>query len=460
MYYKLFNKKNYKIKFLILLIIILLIKLYRIFIAEYILEINNNYIKIQNELNLNFNNKIKYKIRIAIYAYTLKNGGRARVTSLLLNYFNKIKIFNLYLFTKKYKEDNEYLIPNNIKRIHITNNLIHEIKKFKIDILIYQLSFSNEIKLLNNLVNVNVLFYQHLGIFDWIYGNYSIFKSLYREYRNSKYVINIIPFENNYLFKKWGINSILMNNFITYNFNKIIPSNLFSNRILMIGRGNAKKKRFKIGIQAFEYLVQEIPKCELLIISDLDNTFGLQTLTNNINLEKNIKFLGYSSTPEIFFKNISLNLLPSISEAFPLVICETKIYGIPNVLLGLDYTTVSEGGTIIIYDETPESLAKSSLDILKSYKIRKYLSIKARNSMKNYSNELLLIKWIKLIISMYNGNYYYERIKKNIQEKSNLKVFKIIKKQINLLGKRISLFQNVNINDIENFTFMENININ
>jgi hypothetical protein len=270
--------KNYKIKFLILLIIILLIKLYRIFIEEYIFEIKNNYIKAQNELNLNFNNKIKYKIRIAIYAYTLKNGGRARVTSLLLNYFNKIKIFNLYLFTKKYKEDNEYLIPNNIKRIHITNNLIHEIKKFKIDILIYQLSFSNEIKLLNNLVNVKVLFYQHLGIFDWIYGNYSIFKSLYREYINSKYVINIIPFENDYLFKKWGINSILMNNFITYNFNKIIPSNLFSDRILMIGRGNAKKKRFKIGIQAFEYLVQEIPKCELLIISDLDNTFGLQTL--------------------------------------------------------------------------------------------------------------------------------------------------------------------------------------
>ena len=87
MYYKLFNIKNYKIKFLILLIIILLIKLYRIFIEEYILEINNNYIKVQNELNLNFNNKIKYKIRIAIYAYTLKNGGRARVTSLLIKLF-------------------------------------------------------------------------------------------------------------------------------------------------------------------------------------------------------------------------------------------------------------------------------------------------------------------------------------------------------------------------------------
>jgi hypothetical protein len=238
--------------------------------------------------------------------------------------------------------------------------LINEIKKNKIDILIYQLSFSNEIRILNNVNKVKILFYQHSGIFDWIYGNYSIFKSLYGEYINSKYVVNIIPFENDYLFKKWGINSLLMNNFITYNFSKIIPSDLSSNRILMIGRGDAKKKRFIMGILAFDYLVQEIPKCELILISDLKGTFKIQYLMNNINLEKNIKFMGYSSTPEIFFKNVSLNMFPSISEAFPLVICETKIYGIPNVLLGLDYTTISEGGTIIIYDETPESLAKSS----------------------------------------------------------------------------------------------------
>ena len=337
--------------------------------------------------------------------------------------------------------------------------MINEIKKNKIDILIYQLSFSNEIRTLNNLKNVKILFYQHLGIFDWIYGNYSIFKSLYGEYINSKYVVNIIPFENDYLFKKWGINSILMNNFITYNFSKIIPSNLSYNRILMIGRGDAKKKRFKIGILAFEYLVQEIPQCELIIISDLKGTIKIQYLMNNINLENNIKFMGYSSTPEIFFKNVSFNMFPSISEAFPLVICETKIYGIPNVLLGLDYTTISEGGTIIIYDETPESLAKSSLDILKSYQFRNYLGIKARDSMKNYNNDLLIKKWIKLILSIYNGEYYYEKIKKNNGEISQLKSLKIIKNQIILLEKRISIFKNIKINDIENFTFMKNLNI-
>ena len=433
-----------------------LIQLYYIFSKEWYLELNKNYKTIQNELNLNFVNNLYHKIKIAIYAYTMKNGGRARVTSLLINYFNKIKIFDLFLFTKRYKEDNEYLIPNNIKRIYIQDNLLKEIHKNKINILIYQLSFSNEIQLLNNVNKVDIIFYQHLGIFDWIYGNYSIFKSLYKEYINSKYVINIIPFENDYLFKKWGINSILMNNFITYNYKKIIPSDLSSNKVLMIGRGDAKKKRFEIGIQVFEYVIQAIPQSKMIIISDLNGTFKLQNLMNNINLVNNINFVGYYSSPEIFYKNASLLLFPSISEAFPLVLCESKIYGIPSLLLGLDYTTISKGGTIIIYDETPESLAKLAIKILKSYKYRKNLGIKSRKSMNIYNNDFLLTKWKKLILSIYNGNFYYEEMRK-YQTISKNKYLQIIKNQINLLEKRILVFQNISINHIENFTFMENI---
>ena len=91
-----------------------------------------------------------------------------------------------------------------------------------------------------------------------------------------------------------------MNNFITYNFAKIIPSDLSSNTILMIGRGNAKKKRFEIGIQVFEYIIQAIPKSKMIIISDLNGTFKLQYLMNNINLVNNINFVGYYSSPEIF----------------------------------------------------------------------------------------------------------------------------------------------------------------
>jgi hypothetical protein len=209
----------------IIQIFIILFILFLFFFYQKILNLNydilnKNYLTIQNNFNLSFINKINKKIKIAVYAFGIKNGGRARVTSLLINYFTKIKIFELFLFTIKEKEDNEYIIPRDIPRIIIKKNIIKIIKKKKIEILIYQLSFYDEIQLLNNLKNIKIIFYTHLSIFDWIYGNYSIFKNLYKNYKNAKYVISIVPFENDYIFKKWGINSILMDNFITYNYKR------------------------------------------------------------------------------------------------------------------------------------------------------------------------------------------------------------------------------------------------
>jgi hypothetical protein len=306
---------------------------------------------------------------------------------------------------------------------------------------------------------VKVIFYLHLGVFDWIYGNYNIFKTIYRDYINSKYVINIIPYENDYLFKEWGIKSMLMDNFMTYEFEKVIPSNLISKKILMIGRGDAKKKRFEIGIQAMEYIIKEIPESEMAIISDLNRITKLVHLISNINLENKIKLVGYTASPELFFKNASLNLFPSLSEAFPLVMCETKIYGIPNILLGLDYTSISKGGTFIIYDETSESLGKISINILKNQTYKNILGEKAKKSMKKFNNRLLLEKWINLIVCIYKGNKEYENLKKQDKILSSKRIIKVLNSQINLLRKRISVFNNISINIYKNFSLMEKYKI-
>lgn len=93
-----------------------------------------------------------------------------------------------------------------------------------------------------------------------------------------------------------------MNNFITYEYNSIIPSDLTTKTILMLGRAKSKNKRFELGIQAMEYIVQEINEVKMKIISILNGTNHLQNLIFNIKLEKNIKFIGYSLTPEIFLK--------------------------------------------------------------------------------------------------------------------------------------------------------------
>ena len=177
-----------------------------------------------------------------------------------------------------------------------------------------------------------------------------------------------------------------MNNFITYEYHKISPSNLSSKIIIMIGRANDIYKRFELGMQAMEYIIKQIQEVEMKIISNIENTEFLQNIMQNLQLENNIKFVGYSLYPELYFKNSSLHIFPTLTEAFPMALCETKIQGIPNILLGLDYVSLSKGGTIIIYDELPESLAKESIKILNNLKYRKKLGKEARLSMRKFNN--------------------------------------------------------------------------
>lgn len=413
---------------------------------EYHLKINEKYLKIQLNLNLKFSNNLKDKLRIGIYTYCIKNGGRAKITSILINYLYKIKIFNIYLFTRANKENNEYYIPENIKRNIIKYNLIKMIIKNKIDILIYELSNYIEIKILNKFKETKTIFYQHSSFFYYFYSNYTSFLNIYQEYQNSKYVISLIPLENNYLFKKWKINSILMNNFISYEYYSIIPSDLTSKTVLMIGRANNKYKRFDLGILSMEYIIKEINETKMKIISNINGTYPLQKLIFNLNLEKSIKFIGYTLSPEIFFKNASLHIFPTISESFGLVLSETKIFGIPNILLGLDYVSISKGGNIIIYDDSPESIAKESIKLLNNVKYRKKLGKKAKQSMKKFNNQQLLNNWIKLILSIYNNEIYYKNLRKNEKEMEENIAKNILIKQIRLLKKRIANYNNIKIN--------------
>ena len=251
-----------------------------------------------------------------------------------------------------------------------------------------------------------------------------------------------------------------MDNFITYQYNLVIPSDLSSKTILMIGRANDILKRFDLGIKAMKYIIREIPECEMKIISKIIGLDNLNILINNLNLEKNINFVGYSSTPEIYFKNSSLHIFPSISECFPMVLSETKIFGIPNVLVGIDYVSISKGGTIIIYDDSPKSIAKESIAILKNNKYKKILSKEAKASMKRFKNNLLLKKWVKLILSIYNGDLFYKNmIEEEIKIPKNDSI-NIIKKQIDLLKIRNKKFEIItNYFLLENFTFIENIDI-
>jgi glycosyltransferase involved in cell wall biosynthesis len=223
----------------------------------------------------------------------------------------------------------------------------------------------------------------------------------------------------------------------------------------MIGRGNNRLKRFDLGIISMEYISQEFKDCEMKIISNITDIDNLKYLVENLNITKDVKFVGYNKNPEIYFKKASLHLFPSISESFGYVLFETKIYGIPNILMGLDYVSIAKEGNIIIYDDTPESLAKEGIKILKYDNYRKKLGKQARKSMKKISNDLPFRKWIELILSVYNGYEYYDLLRKKEIEMNKLSALNILNNQIKLLKMRNSNFSNYTINNFENFSFVK-----
>ena len=311
-------------------------------------------------------------------------------------------------------------------------------------------------EMLNNIKEVKTIFYNHSCFLFWIYTNEITFlKNLYNSYRKMKYIISLVPFENDFLFKKWGINSILMNNLITYNNknDKIIPSDLSSKNILMIGRGNTKIKRFYLGIESMKYITKEIPNCKMLIISKIKGLNNLMDLVKTLHLKNNIKFVGYTNKPEKFFKKASLHILPSICESFSLALSETKIFGIPNILLGIDYISPGKGGIIYVYDDKPETIAKEAIKILTNYSYRKKLAKSAIDSMKNFKNEVTIKKWIKLILSVYNGDNYYIKLKKHHIKMSEYDAINILKRQLKILKIRKPQMKNITLNKVINFNF-------
>ena len=218
-----------------------------------------------------FNHSNSDKINVAFYNYCIRYGGIERVTAILLNYFYKEDNFNFYLITVSGILEGEYSIPSNIKRICLSEqktNIYRAIRMEKIDILINNYDDPNEIIKLNKLNSIKVIHCTHSVFLYRIYQHYyHIENTVYQAYKNCKYVLALVPLENDYLFKIWGINSLLMENPLTFEFNSVVPSDLSQKNIIMMGRGNDPAKRFELGIISMKNIVKVIPESTMYLIS-------------------------------------------------------------------------------------------------------------------------------------------------------------------------------------------------
>ena len=74
--------------------------------------------------------------------------------------------------------------------------------------------------------------------------------------------------------------------------------------------------------------------------------------------------------------------------------------------------------------------------------------------MKEFKNEYTKRKWIELILAVYNGEYFYNKLRKEQKKISERKAIKQLENQLMLLKMRIPQMSNISLNDIINFNFV------
>ena len=417
---------------------------------SYILQYSNDKV-FENNYIIN-NNMIK----IGYYCNSIKNGGVERVMAQLIKYLSIEKTFIHYLICVEGILEGEYPIPNSTIRINLKFrrlSLFNAIKRNNIDILIYNFYDRSEIKKLNKLDKTKVIFYNHSTYFYWIYLHVYNFKySVYSDYKKCNYIISLIPVENDYLFKKWGINSILMDNPSTIEYNSVTPSELKQKNIIMVGRAKDHIKRYDLGIKAMQTIIKEITICEMNIVSvPLDK---YERLIRELNLSNYVRFVGYQKDVEIYFKNSSLHIMPSLAESYSMALGEAKIFGVPSIICGLDYLLLAKGGTIIIYDDNPDTIAKEAIKILKDDKYRLKLGKEARQSMKKHNNTLIMKKWIELLMAVYKGDIdTYRNISDKTYKIKDDEREHILNNQYQLFVRREPNFRNLTFQNFIDYCF-------
>ena len=75
--------------------------------------------------------------------------------------------------------------------------------------------------------------------------------------------------------------------------------------------------------------------------------------------------------------------------------------------------------------------------------------------MKKFNNKFLIIKWAKLILSIYHDDYFYFKLREENNIISKYDKINILNNQIKLLKMRNENFKEITKNKFENFKYLE-----
>lgn len=179
-------------------------------------------------------------------------------------------------------------------------------------------------------------------------------------------------------------------------------SKLDSKNLIAVGR-LSKEKGFDDLLKLFKRVSTKNPEWRLNVVGDGMEKNKLLELAKELKLGDKVTFHGYQDKNYIndLMLDSSIYLMTSHTESFGLVLIEAMSYGIPCVA----YTSAQGANEIIddgingylVENRDQDEMLEKINALIEDEKLRKKLGKEARSKSKEYSGEVVLEKWSKLI---------------------------------------------------------------
>jgi glycosyltransferase involved in cell wall biosynthesis len=151
-----------------------------------------------------------------------------------------------------------------------------------------------------------------------------------------------------------------------------------------------KEKGNEYFIRAVPYILSKFPKIIFVIVGDGPLRIKLEELTRNLNLSESVRFLGFRTDIIEMLSVFHVNVIPSLSEGFPLSLVEAMSMGnaiVATDVGGIREIAVHEKTALLVQPKNHIELGKKVSFLLKNPDIADKLSSRAKEASKPFSLE-------------------------------------------------------------------------
>jgi len=336
---------------------------------------------------------------IGIYDKRYRNGGGQKVLSMLMPIYIE-QGYRVVFFTEEYCPGEEYALPDEVVRVVLPEEcatdrqarwcfLLEHINRNGVQVMCFHNCESGRQFFFDLLWlhfhNIPVLMEMHMNFMSLFESRSGITKFLPHIYKSADCLV-VLSRCDEVFWQHLGCRARYIPNPLEKIERAQASEKRTGKRILWIGRLEDGGKRFSDAVDIMELVSQKVPDAMLDVVGCAESEViekRLQAYIVSKGLAEKVVLHGYSISVGGFYADADVMLFTSRREGFPLVIAESKQYGLPLVMYELPYLELLRNGqgVIAVPQGRKQAAADALIDLLTDEDLRRRMSVQAKRSL-------------------------------------------------------------------------------